>query len=315
MSAVPPDIHEARYRVRGPSFFEKKWVPPFFFVATVLSVFYVGTEHATGYFSMLDQEPSVGDLLWQASIYTLALVAILATHEMGHWIVSRVHGVRTTLPIFIPMPFGMGTFGAVISQNELAPTRTVLLRIGAAGPIAGGIVALALMAVAVATCPVIKLPSAELPEGGGYILLGDSIGTLLFSALNPQEIPPGHDVAATPLFMAAWVGFLLTSLNLFPVGQLDGGHIAYALYGERMNRLFPLIALGVIGLSVLAVPLTGGIAPQYIFWGLLIRTFVSWHPPVPQPEPALGRGSVALVAASVLLFALTFMPAPMSFVW
>lgn len=315
MSTAPQgDDDLPRVPVRGIGFFEKKWVPVFFFFATVLSTFYVGVEQGAGFYAMTGGDPAVADILRQASIYTLALIGILATHEAGHWLVSRAHGVQTTLPVFIPMPFGIGTFGAVISQNELAPTRTVLLRIGAAGPIAGGIVAFAVMAAAIATSPIVQLPDV-VTEDVAYTTLGNSLGTLALQAIWPREIPAGYDLIATPLFMAAWAGFLLTSINLFPVGQLDGGHIAYAIFGERINRWFPAIAIGVMSLSVLAVPVTGGVAMNYLVFGVLIRAFVSWHPPVPSPEPRLGRGSALLIVASALLFALTFMPAPMSIVF
>lgn len=296
-------------------FLDRRWVPPAFFVATVASVFFVGLQQGEGYYLMLGEDPTPGKIVMQAVIYTLALIAILGTHEMGHWLTSRAHGVKTSLPVFIPMPLGMGTFGAVIAMRQLPPDRTTLLRIGAAGPLAGGVIALALMAYAVATCPVVEMPQVSEVTQGSYIELGNSLGTILFSVFSSQEIPPGHDIAATPLFMAAWVGFLLTSFNLFPIGQLDGGHIAYALFGERMNRLSPYLALGVMGLSLLAIPLAGGIAPQYVVWGLLLRFLVAWHPPVPYPEPRLGRGTAVLVAASVILFLLTFMPAPMRFVF
>lgn len=312
MSSVPDG---ASIEPAPTGFLDRAWVPPVFFLATVACVFYVGLGHGAGYYAMLGVEAHPGSIVLQAAVYTLALIGILGTHEMGHWLTSRAHGVKTSLPVFIPMPLGLGTFGAVIAMRRLPPDRTTLLRIGAAGPLAGGVVALALMAIAVATCPVVKLPEISAVSDGGYVELGNSLGTILFSLFSPQEIPPGHDIAATPLFMAAWAGFLLTSINLFPIGQLDGGHIAYALFGERMNRISPYLALGVMGLSLVAIPLAGGVAPQYVVWGLLLRFLVAWHPPVPSPEPALGRGTAALVFASVVLFLLTFMPAPMRMIF
>ena len=300
-----------------PGFLERRWVPPVFFAATVLSVFLVGLQHgADYYFTLGEKDPGFAAVALQGLIYTAALVAILGCHEMGHWLVAAAHGVRTSLPVFIPVPLGLGTFGAVIAMRELPPDRTTLLRIGAAGPLAGGVVALALMAIAIPTCPVIQLPEiADAGETLYYMELGDSVGTWLMQLVMRQEVPAGHDVLATPLFFAAWAGFLLTSINLFPVGQLDGGHVAYALFGERVNRWGPRIALAVIVLSLAGLAFGNGFSPGYVVWGLLLRYLLAWHPPVPRPEPALGRGSAAIVAASVLLFLLTFMPAPLRIVW
>lgn len=300
--------------MRG-GFLDRRWVPPLFFAATVVSVFLVGLQHGTDfYLGVGEKDPPVGDVVRQAAIYTAALLGILGAHEMGHWLVARAHGLRTSLPVFIPMPFGLGTFGAIISMDEPWPTRTSLLRIGAAGPLAGGVVALALMALALPGCPVVPIPDISV-EGGMYMELGGSLGTWLMQIALPQSVPAGQDLLATPLFFAAWAGFLLTSINLLPIGQLDGGHIAYALFGESVNRYSRPFALVVMAMP-LAVFFAGyGFAPTYVVWGVLLRSFVSWHPPVPSPEPALGRGSVAIVAASAALFLLTFMPSPLRLVW
>lgn len=294
-------------------FLDRRWVPPAFFVATIASVFLVGLEHGAGYYEMISIEPSIAQLLGQASIYMLALIAILGTHELGHWLVARKHGVKTSLPVFIPMPFGFGTFGAIIAMRDLPPNRTTLLRIGAAGPLAGGVVALVLMAIAIPMSPVVPMPEATLLDGG-YILYGNSLGTMLLGWILPQEVPAGFDVAASPLFQAAWVGFLLTSINLFPIGQLDGGHIAYAFVGERLNRVSRFLAVGVIALSLLGlVGDTKGFSASYVAWGLLLFFLVWWHPPIPA-EPPLGRGSRLILFASGVLLVLTFMPSPMRFV-
>ena len=297
-----------------PGFLDRSWVPPAFFVATIAATFLVGLENATNYYGMVAvEDPTIAQLLVQASIYMLALIAVLGTHELGHWLVARAHGVKTSLPVFIPMPFGLGTFGAIIAMRDLPSDRTTLLRIGAAGPLAGGVVALVLMAIAASTSPMMRLPEATNLDGG-YVIYGNSLGTLLLAWLSPQEIPAGFDLIATPLFQAAWAGFLLTSMNLFPIGQLDGGHIAYAFVGERLNRVSRFLAVGVVGLSLLGlVGDVKGFSPSYIIWGLLLFFLVWWHPPIPA-QPPLGRGSRLLALASFVLLVLTFMPSPMRFV-
>lgn len=297
-------------------FLERRWVPPLFFAATVASVFLVGMQHGSDFYAGLgEKDPAMRDVVRQAGIYTAALLGILGAHEMGHWLVARFHGVRTSLPVFIPLPLGLGTFGAVISMRELWPTRTSLLRIGAAGPLAGGVVALALMAIALPGCPVVPVPEVGAETGMAYMELGGSLGTWLLQLAMPQAVPAGQDVLATPLFFAAWAGFLLTSLNLLPIGQLDGGHIAYALFGEVVNRISRPLAVAVIAMPVIVMVAGYGFAPTYMVWGVLLVRFVWWHPPVPAPEPALGRGSMAIVAASAALFVLTFMPSPLRLVW
>lgn len=186
------------------------------FLATTASVFFVGTFHA-------------GDLAhsWQ---FAIPLLAILLFHEFGHWFAARIHRVRASLPYFIPFPIGLlGTLGAVINMPERIRSRNALLDIGAAGPLAGMVVALPTMFVGIALSPVERLPET------GYILEGQSLLYGVVKWLVHGHIPEGHDVILHPAAFAAWAGFLITSINLLPWGQLDGGHIAYALFGERQD--------------------------------------------------------------------------------
>lgn len=315
-------------RPRGiAAFVERGWVAPFFLVATTASIFLCGLFHALSYFMTLDNagpgtvnevlmfEPRV---LQQAAIYTFAVLAILGSHEMGHWLVARAHKVRTSLPIFIPMPLFIGTFGAIIAMNELPPTRRALIRIGAAGPLAGGIVALIAMAFAIAQSPTVPFARFEGPElTGGYTVFGESIATKVLTGLFQLTVPEGHTVLASPLFMAAWTGFLLTSINLLPIGQLDGGHVLYGLIGERANRFARPLTIVVM---LLAIPATlwrpTVLWPplfwswQYVVWGAIVRRFAAWHPPVPEPEARLPLDAKLLAVACALLLVLTFMISP-----
>ncbi len=289
--------------------FERSWTPPVFFVLTVGTVFFTGVMNAMLFYEGLGQKVAWSDraVLLQGLAYMGGLIAILGTHEMGHWLVARWHGVKTSLPVFIPIPFGIGTFGAVIAMKELPPDRRSLLRIGAAGPLAGGVVALALMALAIPTCPLIppEVLAKAGPDAMGTIL-GDSLGMKLLQWLVGGQVVSSDRTLASPIFLAAWTGFLLTSINLFPIGQLDGGHIAFAIFGQRMNRIARFLALGVMSLAFFG-------SPTWLVWGLLSLA-VSRHPPVPFPEEKLPLDAWILAAASLVLFALTFMLVPIRIV-
>lgn len=290
---------------------EKTWTPGVFFALTLCTVFYAGITSGQDFYKTLlgaDLPWADARVLMQAVIYTTALIAILGTHEMGHWLVSRAHGVKTTLPIFVPNPFGLGTFGAVIAMQELPRDRRSLLRIGAAGPLAGGVVALVLMAFAITTCPLVPPASGTAaPAGGWSMVFGESFGMKLLEWVRGTDVISSDNTLASPLFIATWLGFLLTSINLFPVGQLDGGHVAYAIFGPVMNRIAKPLAVLVMGLAFFG-------SPTYIGWGALLFLFISWHPPVPQPEEKLPLDAWLLAAASAVLFLLTFMLAPIRIV-
>lgn len=306
---------ELRERAATPGLLDRRWLAPLAFVLTIVTVSSVGLDTAYEYFREIGVTVDVFDarVLVQMAIYASALIAILGTHEMGHWIVSRLHGVKTSLPVFIPIPFGIGTFGAVISMKELPRTRSTLLRIGAAGPLAGGVVAIALMSIALRHIATAPIPDeSALGDAGAFTVFGDSLVTLL---LPRAAIPAGQMPAITPLFFAAWTGLLLTSINLIPIGQLDGGHVFYALFGPRaagrVNRVLPF---AVMAMAIPSSLLVGGFSPSYLIWGLVSRT-LSWHPPVPSPEPRLGLGDRLLAVACLLLLALTLMPVPMAIVF
>ncbi|MFQ5585402.1 MAG: site-2 protease family protein, partial [Thermodesulfobacteriota bacterium] len=159
--------------------------------------------------------------------FSIAIIAILGTHELGHFFASKRHRVVTTVPYFIPgppLPPMVGTFGAVIRIKSPIVHRTALIDIGAAGPIAGFIVSIAVTVWGLALSPVLPAPSGE-----GHIIFGSSLifHALSFLVLGP--IPAGYDIFLHPVAFAGWIGFFITCMNLLPIGQLDGGHVLYAL--------------------------------------------------------------------------------------
>ncbi|HVP68105.1 MAG TPA: site-2 protease family protein, partial [Anaeromyxobacteraceae bacterium] len=202
---------------------------------------------------------SFGDVVVAGLPYGAAILGILLAHEMGHYLQARAWGVDSTLPYFIPMPFSFGTLGAVIRLRSKMPDRNAVLDIGAAGPIAGLVVALPLYVwgvihsevhavpemVATNTTSlwsilVAKLHGEALVWGGGpdgTMVFGDSLLTWGLEKLIIGTPPPGQDVFVHPVALAAWLGLFITTLNLIPIGQLDGGHVTYALLGgERAHR-------------------------------------------------------------------------------
>ncbi len=259
-----------------------------------------------------------------------SLVAILFTHEMGHYVLARRYGVRATLPYFIPVPFGAGTLGAVIRMRSPIPSRRATLDIGAAGPLAGLAVAVPLLllglslsevretgaAVATTASPLqspyalVRALLAHQPiqgAAGGVELFGDSALTWAAGRLVFGALPPGHDVFLHPVALAAWLGLLVTTLNLVPLGQLDGGHVVYALLGRRRAR--------VVGRIVSAGLLVAGLlwTWSWLLWWALTRLAIGLgHPPAVVEEP-LGAGRKAIAWLSLVLFIATFVPVPVSF--
>jgi hypothetical protein len=171
----------------------------------------------------------------QAVSYTGALLAILLCHEFGHYIAARIHRVDASLPYFIPLPIlsPFGTMGAVIRMRSVIPTRRALLDIGAAGPLAGLIVAIPLYIWGIAHSHVVAIDSM----GGDVMEFGESLLTKSIDHFFGPAVPEGMDIEFSPVAFAGWVGMFVTMINLIPVGQLDGGHVAFALIGPRQNRV------------------------------------------------------------------------------
>ena len=224
--------------------------------------------------------------------FSAALLGILGAHECAHYLASRRHGVKATLPLFIPAPLPpVGTFGAIIRIKSRIPDRGALLEIGAALPLA-----------------VIGLKLSELvsftPSGGGEagFSLGSSLIFLLLEKAVLGERPGNVALILHPVAFAAWFGFFVTAMNLLPIGQLDGGHVLHALL-RRGRAGFTRLLL------FLLIPL-GFFWPGWLFWGGLMCILGFRHPPVVSEAIPLGRRQkiLGLLAAAVL--ALTFTPVP-----
>lgn len=242
---------------------------------------------------------AIGAAALAGAPFALTLMLILGVHELGHYLAARWHGVAATLPYFIPMPFGgLGTLGAAISLRSPMKNRRVLFDIGIAGPIAGFVVALPLLVYGLLASPVVPLAAA----GTTLETLGASILTTAVSNWF-VNVPAGYTLAITPVYFAAWLGLLLTGLNLLPVGQLDGGHITYALFGERAH---------IVSRATFLMLLLAGIfvSSNWLFWALLLGVMGLRHAAPLNDIMPLNPWRRLLGYAAIALFVLVLVPAP-----
>ncbi len=231
--------------------------------------------------------------------FALALMGILLAHELGHYLVARKNGVNVTLPYFIPAPSFIGTFGAFIKMRSPARDRRMLMDIGAAGPLVGVVVSIPILILGLSLSEVKKI------EGQVGTNLGDSILLWLISRWVIGEIPPGHDVLIHPVGFAGWIGLLVTSLNLLPIGQLDGGHVVYALVGEKQKKISKIVFAGLLALGIFGWE-------GWFFWALLLWIMGFRHPPPLEWWVLLDWKRKVVGWITLAVFALTFIPVPFS---
>lgn len=230
--------------------------------------------------------------------FSLALLSILLSHEFSHYIASRLHRTKATLPYFIPAPTAIGTFGAIIRMKSPITTRKALMDIGAAGPIAGFLMSI------VATIVGLNLSDITKVEDIKGIGFGTSLIFLILTRLTLGDIQDGYAVLLHPVAIAGWIGFLVTSLNLLPIGQLDGGHITYALFG-RGHRYISLVFMSI--LFILGIVAWYG----WFLWAGLLFIIGIKHPPVLLWEENLSLRRKITGIVSMLIFILCFIPSPL----
>jgi membrane-associated protease RseP (regulator of RpoE activity) len=296
------------------------WINAALFAATLVTTVVAGAEQAGL------REPTVGGVILAGAPFAASLVAILLTHEMGHYFLARRHRVDSTLPYFIPFPSVVGTLGAVIRLRSPIPSRKAVLEIGAAGPIAGFLVAVPLYAWGLAHSRLVAIPAGSASNFGsplalirsliagqelemgtsGFQLMGDSLVTWAVGKLAVGSLPAGTDVVVHPVAFAAWLGLFVTAINLLPIGQLDGGHVTYALFGRDRALLFSRW----ISRALLLVGLV--YSWTWVVWWIVTRFFLGMrHPPALSEEP-LTPGQRVIAWLSLALFAATFIPVPFS---
>ena len=233
--------------------------------------------------------------------YAAVLMAILLFHEMGHYLQARRYAVPATLPYFIPLPLPpFGTMGAVIRMNNLGADRRVLFDIGVTGPLAGLVVAIPAVVWGLSHSEVV---ASETMAGAG-LQLG---GSLLFTGLARVvvgAVPEGFDLVLHPVAFAGWAGFFVTALNLLPIGQLDGGHVVYALFGRRSFAV-SVVAAAAFALTAIFVN------PAWTLMVVLVLLIGLRHPRTADDTVPLGRIRVIVGVAALIFFVLSFTPDPL----
>jgi membrane-associated protease RseP (regulator of RpoE activity) len=254
---------------------------------------------------MMGSPLAVLQALLAGAPFAITLMSILGIHELGHYAAARLHGVRATLPYFIPMPFGLGTLGAFIAIRSPMRDRKVLFDIGLAGPYAGLMAALPVLLLGLLLSSTNYVPSSiygrTLENLGSSFLI--QIVTYLFT-----DIPDGQTISLHPVFFAAWLGLFLTGINLLPVGQLDGGHASYALLGRAAHG----VAIIAFGLLILAGIFDATNRTFWFIWAFFVMLGGLRHPPPMNDISDVGLPRKLIGLVTIALFFLLFTP-PMPF--
>ncbi len=268
------------------------------FLLTVLSTIVAGSQAFFAFNPFVEPRR-----LLEGVPFAFTLLAILGTHEFGHYFTARAYGASVSLPYFIPAPPPLlfGTLGAIIRMRSPARDRNSLFDIAAAGPLAGLVVALPALWIGLGWSKVAAVPS------GGSVSFGDSLLLRFMTWLAFGPLPPGHDVFVHPVALAGWVGLFVTALNLIPVGQLDGGRIAYALFGARHRQISIATFLGLLALGAV----TG--AGNWFVWAFLLLFVMGFHhqPPLDDLSP-LSPGRYAVGFLCLILLILLIPPVPIA---
>lgn len=275
------------------------------FVLTVLSTLAAGCL-VNGSFPFVTFNPFLQPLrLLDGVPFSFTLLAILGTHEFGHYFTARYHGASVSLPFFIPAPppiFLFGTMGAVIRMRSPARDRNSLFDIAVAGPLAGLVVAVPALLLGLSWSKLGML----LPEHSG-LTFGDSLLMRALTWLVFGSIPAGMDVFVHPVALAGWVGLFVTALNLFPVGQLDGGRIAYALFGPWHRQVSIATFVGLMALGAVFRS-----ANWIVFAGLILLLMGFHHPPPLDDLTPVSRRRYVLGVGCLILLILLIPPVPIS---
>lgn len=296
-----------------PSFLagRKIWLNIVLFIVTVISTFLVGLIHSASfkYADVLGENPEASltasifqdpQVIGLGIIYAVVLIGIVLGHECGHYLTCQYYRIKATLPYFIPAPPPtlIGTLGAFIKIKSPITRKQQLFDIGIAGPLMSFILSLPALAYGLSASKAVP----PIPEGEALVF-GESLLLKLLGSVLLKDIPAGYDILIHPIAFAGWVGILVTSFNLFPVGQLDGGHISYALLGQKSKVLariflFVFIIMGFIFWI------------GWFIWAFIILVLGLKHPRIVDEETPLSPQRKFLGFMAVVIFILSFIPDP-----
>ena len=302
---------------RRPPFSVKKriWLNILLFVITVFSTIFVGLSMSLGY---LHADAVVGNselpvdletlsnpqVLSLSIIYAAVLLEILLGHELGHFLTCRYYRIDATLPYFIPAPTLIGTLGAFIKIKSPITRKQQLFDIGVAGPLTGFILSLPALIYGLSISKVVRsIPPEESLISPFVIHFGDPLILKIIGAVIFKNIPPGYEIFLHPVAFAGWVGILVTAFNLFPIGQLDGGHVAYALFGRKSQNLarFFLLVFVVMGVFFWI---------GWFIWAFIIVILGLRHPRIQDEETPLSPKRKFIGFMIILIFIISFIPDP-----
>lgn len=289
----------------------KRWVNLILFSLTVLSTYFVGYLWGINYLLAGQNPEEVSEaltlsllleptLIKLSLIYSFSLLVILLGHELGHYLTCRRYRIQATLPYFIPAPTLIGTLGAFIRIRSPLTRREELFDVGVSGPLAGFLLSVPALFLGLQMSRLVPALPRE-----SSILFGEPLLLKVFVRLIFGQVAQNQDLILHPLAVAGWVGLLVTSFNLFPVGQLDGGHILYALFGDRTRKLAPGI---ILILALLGVFYWAG----WLIWAILILILGVRHPSILESGRGFSKKRLALSLAMLLIFVFSFIPAPIS---
>jgi membrane-associated protease RseP (regulator of RpoE activity) len=300
----PHEIHpsQGRLYVRDPL-----WRYVLLFVLTIYTTTAAGAGHYLSFYLGLGgglNPFSTTELLLRGLWYSVPILAILGCHELGHYFACRYYNVAASRPYFLPVPFLLtGTLGAFIRIRQPIPGKRELFDIGVAGPIAGFVVAIPLLFIGMYLSRVDPIP-ATVP--GPVFWLGEPLLFKLAAWLTFGHVAEGFTVTMHPMAFAGWFGLLATALNLFPIGQLDGGHISYAVLGRKSTIVTLIMVVCLIGLAFWSL--------SWAVWAglttLMLLVFGPHHPRTPDEQIPLDPVRKAVAVFAVIMFALCFTPAP-----
>ena len=303
---VPPPLPPAHGRL---------WVQLVLLCATIVTTTFAGGFHYDSFaidLSTINQLPEptstsallLDPLFWLRGLwYSLTILAILGCHEMGHYVACLRYGVEVTRPYFLPAPLPLtGTLGAFIRIRSRIPNKIALFDIGIAGPLAGFVVAVPALFIGLWLSRVDRLPD----DASNLMELGEPLLFRFAAWIVWGDVADGYTINMHPMAFAAWFGLLATALNLFPIAQLDGGHIAYAVFVRRATTI-TIVMIGVaIGLTF--------VSSSWIAWTVLLVIMIVMmgprHPPTLDEDESLDRGRLLLAVVALVVLIVCFTPAP-----